>query len=181
MTCDDYLAMLATLPVDELEYGRAREHAAGCRDCDRVTRVVAERERNLRLAFGDLHSSVPAVQVAAGAVDHANRRRVARYYQIGLGITGAATALYMLVMARAVPSPPPTARVSETFQLQCVSPAQAVELLRPHIHLPTSRFVFRDNAPRAGLTVETSPEDMAKARMMIDHYDNSARSHCARQ
>ena len=48
MNCDTYLSMLETLPVEELAYGGAREHAANCRDCDRVTRVVAERERNMR-------------------------------------------------------------------------------------------------------------------------------------
>lgn len=179
MTCDDYLAMLATLPVDELDYGRAREHAAGCGDCDRVTRVVAQRERNLRLAFGDLHSSVPAAQVAEGALDRANRRRVARYYQIGLGITGALTALYMLVMARAAPEEP-AARVSETFQLQCLSADQAADLLRPVVQA-TGSIAYRASSSRAVLEVDASPAEMARARMVIDHYDNSARSQCARQ
>ena len=50
MNCDTYLAMLETLPVEELAYGSAHDHAAGCRECDRITRVVAERERNMRMA-----------------------------------------------------------------------------------------------------------------------------------
>ena len=45
MTCDDYLALLESLPVEELRYGAAREHATICPECSRVTRVVVEREQ----------------------------------------------------------------------------------------------------------------------------------------
>jgi hypothetical protein len=180
VNCDDYIARLATLPVEELAYGHPRAHAAACRDCDRVTRVVAERERNMLLAYGDVHSSVPAVQVAARAAATSRRRTTAFFYKTALGITAAATVLYM-ALSRTVAESPQVTTISDTFQLQCLSPAQAVELLRPHIHLPTSGFVFRDNAPSAALTVEASPEDMATVRSVLDHFDNAAQSRCVRR
>jgi hypothetical protein len=179
VNCDDYLSMLATLPVEELAHGRAREHAAGCRDCDRVTRVVAEREHNMLMAFGDLHSSVPAAQTAASALMTSRRRKVALYRKIGLGIATVASVSY-LMMLRIVPVPPPSSRVSETFRLQCLSPEQAAEVLRPHIQA-TGLISFRANSPLAVIKVEASREEMATARALLDRYDSPAQSQCAVQ
>jgi hypothetical protein len=179
VNCDDYLSMLATLPVEELAYGRAREHAAGCRDCDRVTRVVAEREYNMVMAFGDLHSSVPAAQAAASALTTSRRRKVALYRKIGLGIATVASVLYV-TMSRIAPAPPPSSRVSETFRLQCLSPEQAAEVLRPHIQA-TGLIRFRPHSPLGVITVEASREEMATARSVLDRYDSPAQSQCAVQ
>ena len=76
MNCNEYLAMLSTLPVEELDYGSVRAHAAECRDCDRVTRVVVERERSMLVAYGDLNSATSAMQVALNAYALSNRRRL---------------------------------------------------------------------------------------------------------
>jgi hypothetical protein len=179
VNCDDYLSMLATLPVEELGYGRAREHAAGCRDCDRVTRVVAEREHNVLMAFDDLDSSVPAAQTAASALMRSRRRKVALYYKTGLGIAMVAAALY-ITMSRVAPTPPPSARVSETFRLQCLSPEQAAEVLRPHIQA-TGLISFQPNSRLGVIKVEASPEEMATARSVLDRYDSPAESQCAVQ
>jgi hypothetical protein len=178
MNCDDYLSMLATLPVEELAYGRARDHAARCRDCERVTRVVAERERNMLMAFDDLHPSVSAAQTAARARTMSRRRTVALYRRIGFGITTVATVLY-IVMSRMSPTPHPSATVSETFPLQCLSPEQAAEILRPHVQ---GAFIsFRANSPLGVIRVEASPEEMAAARSVLDRYDSPAESQCAVQ
>jgi hypothetical protein len=179
VNCDDYLSMLATLPVEELAYGRAREHAAGCRDCDRVTRVVAEREQNMLMAFGELQPSVPAAQTAASALMRSRRRKVALYYKTGLGIAMAAIALYM-TMSRTVPAPPPSSRVSETFRLQCLSPEQAAEVLRPQIQ-PTARISFRPSSPLGVIKVEASREELVTARSVLDRYDSPAESQCGVQ
>jgi hypothetical protein len=179
VNCDDYLSMLATLPVEELAYGRTREHATGCRECNRVTRVVAEREHNMRLAFGDLHSSVPAAQTAAGVLRASRRRKVALYTDIGFGVAAVATVLFVM-MSRIVPAPPPDATLSETFRLQCLSPEQAAEVLRPHIQA-TGRISFRANSPLGIINVEASPEEMATARSVLDRYDSPTQSQCAVQ
>jgi hypothetical protein len=154
VNCDDYLSMLATLPVAELAYGRAREHAAGCRDCDRVTRVVAEREQNMLTAFDELQPSVPAAQTAATALMRSRRRKVGRYYERGLGIAMVATVVLYVTISRIAPAPP-TSRVSETFQLQCLSPEQAAEVLRPHLQA-TALISFRPSSPLGVIKVEAS-------------------------
>lgn len=178
MKCDDYLSMLATLPVEELAYGSAREHATGCRDCDRVTRVVAEREHNMLMAYGDIHSSVPAEETTASVLRASRRRKVALYTNIGFGIAMVASVLF--VRSRVEPAPSPAATVSETFRLQCLSPEQAAEVLRPHIQA-TGRISFRPNSPLGIITVEASPEEMATARSVLDRYDSPTQSQCAVQ
>jgi hypothetical protein len=157
VNCDDYLSMLATLPVEELAYGSARAHAAGCRDCDRVTRVVAERERNMLVAFDNLYSSVPAVQAAAGAVTAARRRRIGLYYKIGLAFAAVAILFYM-ALSRTVIVSPASSLVSETFRLQCLSPEQAAEMLRPLIGA-TGRISIRSNSPLGIIKVEVARRD----------------------
>ncbi len=179
MNCDDYLSMLATVPVEELGYGRAREHAAGCRDCDRVTRVVAERERNMLTAFGSLHSSVPSTQTATNAVLISRRRKVALYNRIGLGLLAAATIVY-LVLLRAVPAPFPPLVEGGAFHLQCLSPEQAAELIRPHLH-GSSHILIHPNSPLGIITVETSGGEMEAVRSVLARYDSPAQSQCAVQ
>ena len=180
MNCDDYLAMLATLPVEELAYGRAREHAAGCRHCDRVTRVIAEREQNMLMAFDELQPSGLAAQTAATALMRSRRRKVGRYYEKGLGIALVATVVLYVTMARMAPAPPTGARVSETFQLDCLSSEQAAELLRPRIP-PTARIFFRPSSPLGVISVEASREEIAIARSVLDRYDSPAEAQCAVQ
>jgi len=176
MNCNDYLAMLETLPVEELAYGHAREHAAQCRDCDRVTRVVAERERNMRLAFDDVQSFLPSAQVAVHALERSRRQRIARFYQWGLGIAMAAS-LPLFVVTRRIRPSIARAGVTETFRLQCLSPDQAAEVIRPYIS-PAGRIWIPPNS--LGLiTVQTFPQEMQKARSVLDRYDNPSESRCA--
>jgi hypothetical protein len=176
MNCDDYLSMLATLPVEELAHGRAREHAAGCRDCDRVTRVVAEREQNMLMAFGELQPSVPAPQTATSALMRSRRRKLALYYEMGFGIVMVSIVLYM-TMSLTEPAPASSSTVSETFQLQCLSPEQAAEVLRPRIQA-TARISFRPNSPLGVIEVEAPREEMVTARSVLDRYDSPAESQC---
>jgi type II secretory pathway component GspD/PulD (secretin) len=178
--CDDYLAMLATLPVEELAYGQAREHAAECHDCDRVTRVVAEREHNMRMAFEDLQFSVPAPQTAAAALTASRRRKVAISYNIGLGIATVATVLFVMVSRTvSVPRPSQGQMITETFRLQCLSPVQAAELLRPSMQR-IGLIHIRDES--LGVIDVVAPEAaMATARSILDRYDNPAQSQCAVQ
>jgi hypothetical protein len=179
MNCETYLSMLATLPVEELAYGGARDHAARCRDCDRVTRVVVERERNMRLAYGDLYAPGSAEQIAARAIVTSRRRTVALYYRIGLAVAAAATVLFILA-SRQTAGPLPMATVSETFRLQCLSPEQAAEVLRPHIP-PTVSLLIRPNSQLGIIKIGASPEEMEHVRSVLDRYDTPAMSHCAVQ
>lgn len=179
MNCDDYLSLLETLPVEELTRSRAGEHAASCRECGRVTRVVAERERNMMLAFGDVHSYVPAAQTAASALRTSRRRKVALYYRVGLGLAGVATVL-TLFLSRALPSAPRSVLLKETFRLQCLSPDQAAEVLRPIVGL-SGMISIRPASQLGIITVQTSPEMMGQVRSVLDRYDSPTVSQCAVQ
>jgi hypothetical protein len=178
MNCDTYLSMLATLPVEELAYGDARGHAATCRDCDRVTRVVAERERNMLMAFGEIYPPAHAGPIAIRALEISRRRRIAHYYRIGLGIATVAVILFMIVSRRIVPTP--IAHVRETFRLQCLSPAQALEVLRVTIPPSVGVSIFPDS-PLGIIRVEASPAEMARVRSTLDRYDTPAESQCGVQ
>lgn len=177
MNCDDYISMLSTVPVEELSYGGAREHASTCRDCDRVTRVVVERERNMLLAYGDLHSSVPATQVAERALATSQRRRVGRYYELGLAFAVVSTILVVLFSRRVFPTPADTV-VSSSFPLQCLSAERAAALIQPLLQ-PSSTLVFKPSSVEHILKVRATHQEMASVRLALDHYDNAAQSTCA--
>ena len=162
MTCDTYLSMLATLPIKDLAYGDAREHAANCRDCDRVTRVVAERERTMLMAFDELYPPVPAGPIAARALVMSRRRRIALYYRIGLGVATVASFLFVIMARRVVPQ----RAMIETFRLQCLSPDQAIEVLRPIIS-PAVTVSAPGNSPVATLRVGASPEEIERVRAVL--------------
>jgi hypothetical protein len=178
MNCDNYLSMLETLPIEQLAYGDAREHAATCRDCDRVTRVVVERERSMRMAFGDVYSSAPPDQIAARALVMSRRRTVAVYYRFGLGVATVATVLFMVASRKVGPSP--AAIVKERFQLQCLSPEQAAEVLRQR-HDPSTGFSIRPDSPLGIINVEAPPAAMEQVRALLARYDTPAESQCAVQ
>jgi hypothetical protein len=180
MNCDSYLSMLATLPVDELAYGGARDHAVSCHDCDRITRVVTERERNMVMAFGDLYPSVPVGELATRALATSRRRTVALYYRIGLGVAMAATVLYM-IMSRRAPAPSPTTQ-RERLALQCLSPEQAAAVLRQPAGA-SGRVAIRihPSSSLGVIDVEGLPEEMVAVRSLLDRYDNPMQSRCAVQ
>lgn len=178
MNCDTYLSMLATLPVEELAYAEAREHAAQCRDCDRVTRVVAERERNMLMAYGELYPSGAAAPITARALMISRRRRIVLFYRIGLGVATAASLLFVFASRRVAPAP--NGRVGETFGLQCLAPEQAVELLRQVIP-PSVSIAIRPDARVGTIRVSGSPEELVRVRSLLDRYDSPAASQCGVQ
>ena len=173
MNCDDYLSMLATLPVDELAYGDARTHAATCRDCDRVTRVVAERERNMMMAFGELYPPMSAPPITARVLEIARRRRIAFYYRVGLGILAPLSIFAFIAMRRLTPA----AAMRQTFPLRCLTPDQAIEMLRPTLS-PRTSISTRAHSPVGLIDVIASPGEMQRVRSVLDRYDNGSVSDC---
>jgi hypothetical protein len=178
MNCDDYLSMLATLPVDELADGRAREHADTCPECNRVTRVVVARERSMLAVYGELPMAATAPEVAARALRTSRHRTVSLYYRIGLGLSAAAALLYA-VYARRDSATPPVPTVRETIRLQCLSPEQAAEVLRPYLHR-TGSITIRPT-PLGLIHVEATAKDMTTAHKILERFDNPAASQCAVQ
>jgi type II secretory pathway component GspD/PulD (secretin) len=131
------------------------------------------------MAFGDLQQSVPPRHVAERALLLSRRRSVTLYYRIGLAAATVATILVMFLW-RLASAPLPATSVSETFRLQCLSPEQAAELIRPHIQT-TGRVSFRASSPVGIITVEASPEEMEAARSLLGRYDSPTESQCAVQ
>jgi len=186
MTCEDYLSMLETLPVEELAYGAARDHAAQCYDCNRVTRVVAARERNMTLAYAEAYPSASAVTVAERAIVASRRRRVAFYARAALGAAAVVTLLGAITTRRVLPTPSRTLVQRETFRLQCLSPQQAVQLLNDEIpHAPGLLISAPQPAvgvPAVGvLHIEGSPVNVQAVRSVLDRYDTPTRSQCGVQ
>jgi hypothetical protein len=178
MNCDDYLSMLSTLPVEELGFGAARAHAATCRDCDRVTRVVAERERNMMMAFGELYPPMTVQPIAARAMEISRRRRIALYFRVGLGIAAGLAMFAFIALRRVVPTPYPG--VQESFALQCHSPLQAVELVRRTLSV-NPNVSGRYGSPVAVIEVAASPAEMQRVRSVLDRYDGPNAAQCAAQ
>src|SRR5690349_10561504 len=144
--------MLETLPVQELAFGEAREHAAYCADCNRVTRVVAARERNMTLAYESAYPSASAVTVAERAIASARRQRIAFYYRAALGIAAVVVvALFVVTRRLPVDVARQTARL-ERLNLQCLSPEQAAEVLRQEIP-GGERIAIRTRPPLAVVEV----------------------------
>jgi len=171
MTCDHYLAMLETLPVEELAYGEAREHAAVCHDCNRVTCVVVEREKNLLMAYGHVLPSAASATLAESAMGVARRRRIARLYSIGLGMAAAATVAALVgtrVIRRAAPA---RGMVQQEFALRCMSARRAAGVVQANIddRLHT-KLVAREL--EGVLIVTGTPRTLQQARVALDHFDS---------
>jgi len=173
MNCDDYLSMLATLPVEELAYGDARAHVATCRDCDRVTRVVTERERNMMMAYGELYPPMSAAPITARVLEIARRRRIAFYYRVALGVAAVVTIFAFIAMRRLTPA----VAARETFALRCLSPDQAIEMLRPAVGERVS-ISTRRNSPVGVIDVSAPPGELQRVRFLLDRYDNASVSEC---
>jgi len=178
MTCEDYLSMLETLQVEALAYGAARDHAAQCHDCNRVTRVVAARERNMTLAYAEAYPSASAVTVAERAIVVSRRRRVAFYVRAALGAAAVLTLLATIMTRRVVPAPSRTLVKHETFRLQCLSSQQAVELLREEIPNAPGLLISAPRPPVGVLHIEGSKVDVEAARSILDRFDTPVRSQC---
>lgn len=172
MNCDTYLQMLETLPVDELAYGDAAHHVATCRDCDRVTRVVAERERNMLLAYGTITPPVATAPLTAHAIELSRRRRVAFFYRVGLAVA-AVVAVVGFIMTRRVA--PALGRVTETYVIRCVPAEEVASLVGPYLP-PTVSIVARGNVLRIG---GPSRAELEPARSLLDSYERQLAPQCA--
>lgn len=184
MTCDQYLATLATASVGELDL--QREHAARCPDCARVTRLVVERERHRAAAFDALASYTPAYVTSDVALETARERRVDRLYAAAFAVVLAVTA----AVALRVTSPgllgrheivrtPPTFEaepaapmLDETLLVRCVPPRVAAELIQPRLTMRSNRIIIssRDGVPGT-LTVRATARQLRTVRATLDEFE----------
>ena len=183
MNCDEYLSTLATRSADELALDRARGHASSCAQCERVTTIVVEREREMLAAFLSSSSAVPALYTADAALATSRRRATGRKYEIGLSALLAAVVLFMaqtMLVPRLRERRADAAMVTETFRLQCLSPEQALDLLQGYGGLTArSRVSFHSGWELNAIKVQAPSPDLLRARAVIDQYDNPSRAQCA--
>ena len=103
-------------------------------------------------------------------------RRVTVYNRIGIALVTAVMGVYLLVSR----STPTTTAVKETFRLQCLSPEQAGEIVRPYMGV--SGQIIIGPTPSLGLiTLGGSREQMSTVRSVLERYDNPGQSQCAVQ
>lgn len=73
-------------------------------------------------------------------------------------------------LRRTVPAGPPIATVEEAILLRCLTPTQALEILRPHLGPTTTVTTNKSNAPNI-LTVKGPPEDIQKVHSVLEPYE----------
>ena len=122
---------------------------------------------------------MPPIDTAAPAVRASRRRKFTFFYNVGAGATVAALLLYLLV-SRSSSGSAAASVVKETFRLQCLSPEQALEVLRPYVGR-AGLIAARPSSPLGLIHVEAPPDMMARVRLIIDKYDNPSQSQCAVQ
>jgi type II secretory pathway component GspD/PulD (secretin) len=176
--CDEYLHLLSTSPVEELTEGRAGDHLASCAECNRVTRLVVDRDRNMVSALAGMSSQVQPFQTAHVALNLSRRRRLATLYIGGLVLL--LFAVGAVVLTRSVvpieQGTPAAELFTEVFNLKCIAPMDMADLLRAKIASRTGSVVGRMGSHV--LTVRGTVEDIQKARAAVDQYDNAREATC---
>lgn len=157
MTCDEYLAILAATPADEIRRARLPDHAATCPHCQRATRLVMERERSYAGLDDDIYSQVPAAVPPAALVAQ-RRRLVNRLYRVGIGILIVGS-LGLYVGRRMVPTPTGAATSERAFLVQCLTAEEAGAIARPLLG-PSGQMIYAGEPGRGVVTVRGTPEQI---------------------
>lgn len=183
MNCEEYLLMIETASVGEIEQStRIREHAASCEDCTRVIRLIAESEHDLAAALDDVSSSVPASQTAESAILIAKRRKAGRLFAGGLLVLFAIAAWFTWVLVIApgiratVESAAPNLH-TETIPLQCLLPKQAGDLISPYVRSNGSAY-YLAKPPMQVITVRATPEELRKVKTLLGQFDKPGATGC---
>lgn len=178
MRCEEYLQLLSTLPVEELVDGRAGDHLGTCPDCNRATKVVVERERNMMMALAGMSSHMQPRDTARSTFALARRRDMSRWYIGGLVLL--LLALGSIVVGRTViplhESQETGALVTQTFTPRCLSLASAADLLRGFVPSRSLSVVMRPGS--SVMTLRGTNEDLMRARAVFDRYDNPTATTC---
>lgn len=135
MTCDEYLAILAATPAEEIRRGRLPDHGSTCPHCERATRMVMERERQLVRLDDALYSRTPASVPPAAAVAARRHLVVERLYRLAVAITILGAVGFYVGKRLVVPAgdtAAPASVVSEyAFLIRCLSAQEAAAVARP--------------------------------------------------
>lgn len=163
MTCDEYLSILASTPVDEVRRSQLPDHVAKCPHCQRATRMVMERERQFVGLDDDLYSQMPAVVPPAAAIAAQRHRYVNRLYRIAVGITivGVLALLagkWLVLRSSDVATTTP-AMTEHAFLVQCLSAEEAGAIARPLLGT-SGQLTYAGETGRGVVTVRGTPSQI---------------------
>ena len=79
------------------------------------------------------------------------------------------------------PAGSPAGMVEESLLLQCLAPAEAVELIRPLLGHPSNTLVISpEHAPRV-LTIRATPTQIREVKSLLERYEGEGSPACARR
>lgn len=186
MTCDEYLARLSTASLDEIEDANDFGHPANCPECGRVSRLVAERERDRIDAFDGLYANAP-VHTERGALPQLARSRGGMSWFTMVCAAALATLALLVVMRLtvggrtaepAVGTLNRLAYIEESFRIRCLTGPQAAELVRPGLRLPKNLVVYAPARDPGVLTVLATPEQLRWVQATLDMHESAASTAC---
>jgi hypothetical protein len=179
MRCDEYLHLLSTSPVEELTEGRAGDHLATCPECNRVTQLVVDRDRNMVSALAGMSSYMQPSQTAHMALNVGRHHRLKRVY-IGASLVAGswigALALSRLVLPANQGAMVEEALFTEAFNVRCMSTHDMADLMKAQITSRRSSIETR-NASRI-ITVRATQDELDKVRATFNQYDNASQTAC---
>lgn len=187
MTCEECLSALETESLREMTADSAvMQHCATCPDCARVTTMVRDREYETATILNSLPPMSNPLMVAETAGRTAHRRYVGGVV-VTLSAIAGAVIIWIVSATMVVPAllragvigsgPPPGGVRTETMQLSCLSPQQGEEIIRPYVNSRGS-MVRPVVSGISAITVRGSPEEIAKSRDLINHFERDPNAAC---
>ncbi len=187
MTCEECLSALETESLRNTSPDSAvMEHCATCPDCARVTTMVRDKEYETATILNSLPPMSNPLTVAETAGRTAQRRRVGGFVVtlsaiVGVVIIWVVSATMVvpgLHRAGVIGSAPTTGRMrTETMQLTCLSPQQAADIINPYVRDHGSAYYLPSSGISA-ITVRGTPEELAKSRDLISHFERDPNAAC---
>jgi hypothetical protein len=183
MTCEDCLSALATASLREMTPDSAvMQHCATCPDCARVTTMLREKEYETATVLNTLPPMSNPLTVAENALGIARRRRLGG---IVVMMTGAALVATIWIVAATLVIPAlnrgdirnaSTLR-TETMQLSCLTARQAADIINPYVRSRGSTY-YLPSTGIAAITVRGTPDELAKSRDLIAHFERDPSAAC---
>jgi hypothetical protein len=180
MTCVECLSELATGSLRDLPSNSAvMQHCATCPDCSRLTTLLRDREYEAATVLNNLPPMSNPIAVAEASVLTAHRRRVGR---VAVMLSGAALAITIWFTAAifvfpALRSDGPSALLTETLPLSCLSPRQAADIIDPYVRTHGSLY-FIPTSGISAITVRGTPAQLQKSKDLIREFETDPNAAC---
>ena len=183
MTCEDCLSALATASLRDMAPDSAvMQHCAACPDCARLTTTLREKEYEAATVLNTLPPMSNPLTVADTAVRVAQRRRIGR---VVVMMTGAALVATIWITAATLVIPAldrgdirnASALRTETIALSCLTPRQAADIINPYVRSHGSAY-YLPSTGIAAITVRGRPDELAKSRDLIAHFERDPSAAC---